>query len=179
MKITIMILFLIGMFTFFCGCSEDPMAPVVMQESQESIELAKKIRMDFSGESWSDVSSITMGKQKVLPNGVVLVRGFLISTDEFMDHPWVTGRIDWVVHWNAYPDGSDKRWGTGEMIVPDVGKWDLVYKGWKTTEGKVTYKVRGIGKGELIRGMKAYWTYVKPADQPFFTVTGFIIKHCR
>jgi len=179
MKISMMMLLIVSIFIFFCSCSEDPVAPSIMQDSQENIGLAKEVQMDFSGESWSDPSSITWGKVVELPSEVVLVRGFLISTDDFMNNPLVTGRIDWVVHWNAYLDGSDTRWGTGKLIVEDVGYWDLVYKGWRTAgeEGVVTYEVDGTGKGELIRGLKAHWTYKRPHDQPYFTVTGSIIKH--
>jgi hypothetical protein len=156
-------------------------APVVTQEVQENIGLAKEVSTDFSGESWSDPSSITWGKTVVLPSGVELVRGFLISTDDIMDDPLVTGRVDWVVHWNYYPDDfSDIRWGTGKLTVENVGHWDLVYKGWKTPgeeDWVVIYEVDGTGKGELLRGLKAHWTYERPYGQPYFTVTGYIIKH--
>ena len=57
MKIFTMMLFSVSILVLFCGCSEDPVAPVVMQESQENIGLAKEVSTDFSGESWSDPSS--------------------------------------------------------------------------------------------------------------------------
>jgi hypothetical protein len=177
MKKSIIFLSVISLLLLFCACSQDPLEPNATQASLENSGLAKETLMAFSGESWSDWSSIVMGHAITLPSGIVHMRQFLISTDEYMNHDWVTGRVNWVVHWNTYTDGSDVRWGTGEMVIEGVGRWDMVYKGWMTAEGEVTYEVKGTGKGELIKGLKAYWTYIRPVGQQFFDVTGYMVKH--
>jgi hypothetical protein len=109
------------------------------------------------------------------------MRNFLISTDEEMSHDWVTGRVDWVVHWNWYTDGSDVRWGTGKLnVAGGIGHWDLVYKGERTPgpNGVVTYEVAGTGKGEILRGLRAHWFYTS-TKAGVFKVEGTIIRHGR
>ncbi len=69
---------------------------------------------------------------------------------------------------------NDKRWGTGELIIPDVGIWDMNYKGWANPDS-VIYEVDGHGKGEF-RGLKAHWRYYKSYGPGPFAVKGYIIE---
>ena len=173
MKISIFIFLISGALLFLLGCSEDPLSPASNNINQEGETLEKKCVSIFSGTSVSILPPVDPGVVKVLPNGKVLIRNFLINTVDEMDDPRVSGTVNWVVHLNVYPEGNDKRWGTGELEIDGVGKWEMVYKGWKTIDGEVTYIVKGVGK-EGLSGLKAKWYYFKPNDQAYFDVKGRI-----
>jgi hypothetical protein len=181
MKRLILLFLIIGATLSFFGCSEkNPSAPELNQGDQVTTSLNKNEHTPFNGTSTSILPPVDFGKKTVLPNGRVQVRGFIIDTEDIMNDDRVTGTVRWVVHWNEYytEEGEfiyDKRWGTGELIIPDVGRWDMTYKGWANVEEGVTYEVDGHGKGEL-RGLKAHWIYKKPLAPGPFNVTGYIVE---
>ena len=161
------------------SCSVDnPVAPETNQEISQSDQLpaplAKKVTTYFSGTS-INIELLDPGKTTVLSNGRVQIRGLVVQTDDVLTDSRVTGIVTWVVHMNIYPAGNDKRWGSGELIIPGVGRWDMTYKGWFIPGEGVTYEVDGHGKGEL-RGLKAHWTYVLPNPPGVFNVQGYIIE---
>ena len=174
MKHSILMFLVIGAIMILFGCSGDnPTAPVVNQNDQAPASLAK-VKTEFSGIS-TTFAVLDPGKTVTLPDGRVLIRGLVVQTEDILTDSRVTGIVTWVVNLDIYPDGTDKRWGTGELIIPGIGRWDMPYKGW-LREGHVTYEVDGHGKGEL-RGLKAHWTYLKPPNQGFFDVQGYIIEN--
>jgi hypothetical protein len=175
MKRLFLVFLFVGIAVVYFGCSvNDPSAPELNQSDQVTVSLEKKVVTTFTGTS-SNTQVVEPPKITTLPDGRELWRGFVVTTDDNMSDDRVTGTVTWVVHLNIYPDGSDKRWGTGELIIPDRGRWQMPYKGWKTVDGVVTYEVDGHGKGEF-RGLKAHWTYVLDLSQGIFVVDGFIIE---
>lgn len=175
MKSLILVLLFLGVTMFYLGCSDNnTTAPELNTSDQVKTTLDKKVVIDFSGTS-SNTQVVQPPKITDLPNGGALWRGFVVTTDDAMSDARVTGTVTWIVNLNIYPDGSDKRWGIGELVIPDRGKWQMPYYGWKTADGVVHYEVDGHGKGEF-QGLKAHWTYVKPSTQAYFDVDGSIIE---
>ena len=149
-------------------------APEISQSDQLPDPLAKKVTTYFNGIS-TNTGMLAPPKIINLPNGVIMWRGLVVQTDDDLSDSRVDGIVTWVVNLDIYPDDTDKRWGSGELTIPGVGRWDMTYKGWKTPEEGVTYEVDGHGKGEL-RGLTAHWTYLKPPTAAEFTVNGYIIE---
>jgi len=175
MKNLIFIFLFFGLATLYISCSDNnPSAPTLNQGDQVTTSLDKKLNIPFEGIS-SNTQVITPPKITNLPDGRALWRGFVVTTDDNLSDDRVTGTVTWVVNLNIYPDGSDERWGTGELEIEGRGKWQMPYYGWKTTDGVIHYEVDGHGKGEF-RGLKAHWTYNKPNDQSYFDVDGFIVE---
>jgi hypothetical protein len=171
MKRLVVVFLLLVIAVFYVGCSEnypsDPNIP--------SANTLEKTYAFFSGTS-TTTAWVKDPKIITLPDGRELWRGLIVTTnDVILDEPRVNGEVTWVVNLDAYPDGSDKRWGTGELIIPNMGRWDMTYKGWYIPGEGVTYEVDGQGKGEL-RGLKAHWTYFVETPGNPFEVTGFIIE---
>ncbi len=176
MKHLILGFLILGIVIIYFGCTENiPSGPEINPGSQITASLEKKIHSYFNGTSTTLLPFLDPGKTIVLPNGKVMIRGLVVETDDEMDDPRVDGIVTWVVNLDVYTDGTDKRWGTGELIIPDVGRWIMPYKGWFTPQDGVTYEVDGHGKGEF-RGLKAHWTYRKPIGAAEFTVNGYIIE---
>ncbi|MBN2366117.1 MAG: hypothetical protein JXL67_08105 [Calditrichaeota bacterium] len=175
MKHLIIMLLILGLVVCFFGCSEENVtAPDPNQSNQSLTSFEKKTMVYFNGTS-QNIGMLDPGKSVTLPDGRIITRGLVVQTNDIMNDPRVTGIVTWVVNIDEYPDGTDKRWGTGELIIPDVGKWMMPYIGWKR-DGYVTYEVDGHGKGDL-QGLKAHWTYHKEAVPGVpFDVTGFIIE---
>jgi hypothetical protein len=160
----------------FAGCStENPTAPAVSQDNDAINTLAKKVVSYFEGTSLTVLPPEDPGKMINLPTGKTMIRGFVVKTLDDMDDMRVTGTVLWIVHMDIYMDGSDERWGSGELIIPDVGKWDMTYKGWADPMVGVRYEVDGHGK-EGLKGKKAHWTYLKPPGQQHFDVQGYILE---
>jgi len=172
---SLLIMFLIvGTGLLFFGCSNESITtPELNQNDQVLGPLEKKTTIYFSGTS-KTIAVLDPGKEIILPDGRVLVRGFVVQTEDIMNDPRVSGIVTWVVNMDIYPDGTDKRWGTGELIIPNVGSWIMPYIGWKQ-EGSVTYEVDGHGKGDL-KGLKAHWTYFVENPPGIFDVQGYIIE---
>ena len=176
MKRFTFLFFIIATAIFIFGCSADDLtAPEISQSDQLPDPLAKKVTTDFNGIS-TNTGMLAPPKIINLPNGVIMWRGLVVQTDDDLSDSRVDGIVTWVVNLDIYPDDTDKRWGSGELTIPGVGRWDMTYKGWKTPEEGVTYEVDGHGKGDL-RGLKAHWTYKKEAipGAPF-NVDGYIIE---
>ena len=169
MKQLILMLLLFGIAIISYSCSDDGISN---PDEQLTTSLEKKVYSYFSGTS-VNIGVIDPGKTNTLPNGTIHIRGLVVQTDEVMNDIRVTGIVTWVVNMNKYPDGSDNRWGTGELTIPDVGRWDMNYIGWFVPGEGLTYEVDGHGKGEL-RGMKAHWTYFLPNPPGTFEVQGYI-----
>ena len=181
MKRFVVLFLIIGTSLIFFMCStDDPTAPKVKQapdirqSDQFSGPLEKKDTTYFSGTSTNN-GILVPPKIINLPNGVVQWRGLVVRTADTLTDPRVFGIVTWVVHMNIYPEGNDKRWGTGELEIPHVGRWDMTYKGWFIPGEGLTYEVDGHGKGEL-RGLKAHWTYFLPNPPGVFNVQGYIIE---
>ena len=175
MKRLFLLFLVIGTCLILFSCSADNLtAPEINQSDQLPAPLAKKVTTYFDGIS-TNIGVLDPGKTITLPSGRVLIRGLVVQTEDILNDPRVAGIVTWVVNLDIYPDGTDKRWGTGELIIPSVGRWNMPYIGWKR-EGYVTYEVDGHGKGDL-RGLKAHWTYKKEAipGAPF-NVDGYIIE---
>jgi hypothetical protein len=174
MKRLILVFLFVGIAVVYFGCSENnPSAPELNQNAQVTAPL-EKVHTYFSGTS-TNIGLLDPGKTNTLPNGRVQIRGLVVQTDDIMSDSRVTGIVTWVVNLNIYQGGNDWRWGSGELVIPDVGRWDMTYKGWLTPGEGITYEVDGYGKGEL-RGLKAHWTYKLPEPPGIFDVTGFIIE---
>ena len=128
----------------------------------------------FNGTS-TTTAILDPGKIITLPNGIIMRRGLVVQTDDASSDTRVSGIVTWIVNMNIYPDGTDKRWGTGELIIPGIGKWIMPYKGWADPINGITYEVDGHGKGDL-RGLKAHWTYRRLPGVTDFTVNGYIVE---
>ncbi len=171
MKRSILMTLILGVGLILFGFSEkNPASP---ESTQPAVPLGKVFTY-FTGTS-VNIGALDPGKTVILPDGKVLIRGLVVQTEDVLSDARVSGIVTWVVHLDVYPNGEDKRWGSGELNIPDVGGWDMTYKGW-LREGYVTYEVDGHGKGEL-KGLTAHWTYNKPAiPSAPFNVDGFIIE---
>ena len=157
----------------FLGCSETgPTAPVVSDDNQTPASLGKIAITKFEGKSQT-ILLHDPGTSTPLPGGYVLDRGIVVETRDELDDPRVNGNVVWVVNDILDAEGYGKLWGTGELIIPDVGYWEMKYVGWLTAEG-LTYEVGGKGRGGL-EGSIAHWTYVRTAPSQF-DVVGFIIE---
>jgi hypothetical protein len=173
MRNSILIFIIIGIVMIFIGCSENnAFNPELNQNDQGIASFEKKTTTYFSGTS-TTIEVLDPGKTTTLPDGRVLIRGLVVQTEDILSDSRVSGTVTWVVNLDIYPDGTDKRWGTGELIIPDVGRWNMPYIGW-LRDGYVTYEVDGHGKGDL-RGLKAHWTYHTVPGTPF-DIKGFIIE---
>ncbi len=173
MRHSILAFLILGITVIFLGCSENnPISPELSKNTQAPTFFAKKDTTFFSGTS-TTTAVLDPGMTNILPNGTVHIRGLVVQTADTLDDLRVSGFVTWVVNMDIYPDGTDKRWGTGELIIPEVGKWIMPYKGW-LRDGYVTYEVDGHGKGDL-RGLRAHWTYHTTPGNPF-DVQGFIIE---
>ena len=176
MKHVMVMLAIVVTGLLFFGCSEENLTtPELNQSDQVLASLAKKTYSYFSGSS-VNIGMVTPPKVNNLPNGMVHWRGLVVQTDDDMSDSRVDGIVTWVVHLDIYPDGSDKRWGTGELIIPNMGSWDMTYKGWFIPGEGLTYEVDGHGKGEL-QGLKAHWTYFLLNPPGVFEVQGYIIEN--
>jgi hypothetical protein len=171
MKQLITVFLFFGIAIIYFGCSDDGISN---SEEQLTTSLEKKIYLYFSGTSES-IGVLDPGKTKTLPNGTIHIRGLIAQTNEIMSDARVTGIVTWVVNMNVYPDGSDDRWGTGELIIPDEGRWDMNYYGWFVPGEGLTYEVDGHGKGDF-RGLKAHWTYYVENLGGIFDVQGYIVE---
>ena len=175
MKRTMLASLLIAIGLLIGGCTDqDPVAPELTQRGQVPPSLEKAVSY-FDGTS-VNIGLVDAGKTNALPNGRVQIRGLVVRTSDVLSDPRVSGTVTWVVHMDIFEDGSDKRWGSGELIIPDVGSWDMTYKGWLVPGEGLTYEVDGHGKGEL-KGLKAHWTYFLPNPPGVFDVQGYIIEH--
>jgi hypothetical protein len=161
MKQLITVLLFFGIAIIYFGCSDDGIS-----NSDELLtnSLEKKVYSYFSGTS-TNIGVIDPGKTNTLPNGTIHIRGLVVQTDEVMNDTRV----------NIYPDYTQDRWGTGELTIPNVGRWDMNYTGWLVPGEGLTYEVDGHGKGEL-RGLKAHWTYYLPNPPGIFDVQGYIVE---
>jgi len=176
MKHLILFSLIIATIMFFFGCSENnAVDPQLSQNDQLPTSLAKKVYTYFNGTE-TLIAFLDPGKTVTLPSGRVLIRGLVVETQDIMNDPRVTGMPVWIVNMDVYPDGSDKRWGSGELDIPNMGNWDMTFVGWNSLENGVTYEVEGHGKNEF-SGLKAHWTYRKPIGDPDFTVHGYIIEN--
>ena len=169
MKQLIVVLLFFGTAMIYFGCSDD--GPLNSDE-QLNTSLEKKVYSYFSGTS-QNIGVVDPGKTNILPDGTIHIRGLIVQTNEIMNDSRVTGIVTWVVNMNIYPDGSDDRWGTGELEIPNVGRWDMHYVGWFVPGEGLTYEVDGHGKGDL-RGLKAHWTYFLLQPPGIFDVQGYI-----
>lgn len=173
MKHLISALLFFGIITVYSGCSDNAISdPEIFGNNSGSVSLDKKIYSYFSGTS-VNIGVIDPGKTNILPDGTVHIRGLIVQTDDQLSDSRVNGIVTWVVNMNIYPDGSDNRWGSGELIIPDIGKWDMNYTGWFIPGDGLTYEVNGHGKGEL-KSLKAHWTYFLLNPPGVFDVNGFI-----
>ncbi len=176
MKRFICIFLLAGVAMFYFGCSENsPIAPELNKDNQSTTNLGKQtVYTYFNGTSETQLPFIYNGRMNILPDGTVQIRGCIVATEDILTDPRISGMMTWIVNMDIYPDGSDKRWGSG---VSENELWDLTFKGWNdpVVEG-VTYEVNGHGKGDY-SGMKTHMTYLKPVGEPLFTVDGYIIEH--
>lgn len=170
MKNLILIL-LFGLATIFFSCSENG-SPVSTPDDQVPTSIEKKIYSYFNGSS-VNIGMIDPGKTNTLPDGTVHIRGLVVQTDDALSDPRVDGIVTWIVNLDIYPDGSDKRWGSGELNIPELGKWDMNYTGWFIPGEGLTYEVDGHGKGEF-KGLKAHWTYFLESPPGVFEVQGYI-----
>jgi hypothetical protein len=75
----------------------------------------------------------------------VQIRGFVIKIYDQMTDTKVTGIINWIVHLDLYPDGIYKRWDLGELIILNMGNWDMTFVGWDSLEDDVTYEIKKSG----------------------------------
>lgn len=175
MKRVIGILLFVVVAMIYCGCSENnPLSPKINPNDQLITNLEKQtVYTFFEGTSVTQLPFIDDGRMNILPDGTIQIRGAIVDTDDQMTDDRFNGIITWIVNLDIAPDGSDKRWGSGES---EDGQWDLTFKGWLDLESGVTYEVNGHGKGEY-RGMKIHLTYLKALDAEFFTVNGYIIEH--
>ena len=135
--------------------------------------MEKKVYTYFCGTS-TNIGVLDPGKTITLPNGCVMTRSLVVQTEDILNDTRVAGIVTWVVHRNVC-EGNVELWGSGELIIPNVGRWDMTYKGWWPLGETLTYEVDGHGKGEL-RGLKAHWTYVLDLNLGIFDVNGFIIE---
>ena len=174
-RLYLMFLFIVTGLIFFSCSTDNPTAPEMSQSDQFTAPLSKKTTTYFSGAS-TNIGLLDPGKTTVLPNGRVQIRGLIVQTEDILTDSRLSGIVTWVVHMNIYPDGSDKRWGSGELIIPNMGKWDMTYKGWFIPGEGLTYEVDGHGKGEL-QGLKAHWTYFLLNPPGVFDVQGYIIEN--
>lgn len=175
MKKLILLLLIFGTAVIYNGCSDNTISNPELYQNDQVITLDKKTYSYFSGSS-TNIGMIDPGKTVTLPNGTVHIRGLVVQTDDVLNDARVDGIVTWVVHLDIYPDGSDKRWGSGELIIPDVGRWDMTYKGWFVPGEGLTYEVDGHGKGEL-GGLKAHWTYYLQSPPGVFEVQGYIVEN--
>jgi hypothetical protein len=173
MKRLFCIFLLIGAAIIYFGCSENnPLDPNLNQNEMSLTNLGKKIHYTFfDGTSYT--ISLVEGKLIFLPNGTLRIIGWIADTDDQLSDPRISGIITWKGNMDIYPDGSDKRWGSGES---EDGQWDLRFNGWLDLIEGVTYEVDGHGKGEY-QGLKIHMTYLKPIGDTLFTVNGYIIEH--
>jgi hypothetical protein len=172
MKRFILMTLAIGTGLIFFGCAgKNPTAPE-MSQVPASLE---KVVTYFSGTS-VNIGVLDPGKTIALPGGKVLIRGLVVQTEDVLSDSRVSGVVTWVVNLDILAPDNDTRWGSGELIIANVGKWDMTYKGWRTPEEGIRYEVDGNGKGEL-KGLKAHWTYLLPNPPGVFNVEGFIIEH--
>jgi hypothetical protein len=175
-RLILMVCAISTLMIFFFGCSEDnPAAPELSQSDPVLAPLAKKTLAYFSGTS-TNIGVLNPPKTNNLPTGITQWRGLVVQTNDELNDSRVDGIVTWIVHMDIYPDGSDKRWGSGELSIPDMGKWDMTYKGWFTPGEGLTYEVDGHGKGEL-KGLKAHWTYFLETPPGVFEVHGIIIEN--
>jgi hypothetical protein len=172
MKRFILVSLAIGTGLVFFGCSEaDPTAPEMNQHAQLPAPLEKISVTNFSGTS-ETILQHAPGTSTPLPGGGVFNKGIVVETRDELDDPRVNGNVVWVVNAIFDAEGFGTLWGTGELIIPGVGKWDMKYVGWLTSDG-LTYEVGGRGRDGL-KGSVAHWTYVMTAPS-HFNVEGFII----
>ncbi len=180
MRRALLLTLFLGVGLILFGCSENnPNAPEMSQSDQVLTPLAKRAETPFGGTSVT-FEVVDLGRSHTLPNGRIQTRGLVVRTQDDMNDDRVTGVVTWVVNMDEYPNGEDKRWGTGELIIPGRGKWQMPYKGWvekNTDDGRfyITYEVEGHGKGDF-KGLKAHWTYFKEKVPGPFAVTGFIVE---
>ncbi|MGB5847417.1 MAG: hypothetical protein WBH40_02955 [Ignavibacteriaceae bacterium] len=175
MKRLILVFLFVGIAAIYFGCSENnPSAPELNQNDQVTTSLEKKVYTYFSGKS-TNIGMLDPGKTDTLPNGRVQTRGLVVQTEDLLSDSRVAGIVTWVVNRNVYVSGDIDLWGTGELIIPDAGRWDMTYKGWWPVGETLTYEVDGHGKGEL-RGLKAHWTYILDLSAGIFDVNGYIIE---
>lgn len=167
----LIIIFLIGIATIFFSCS-DTSNLVSNPNDQIPTSVEKKVYSYFSGAS-VNIGVIDPGKTTPLPGGTVHIRGLVVQTEDNLNDARVNGIVTWIVNLEIYPDGSDKRWGSGELLIPELGKWDMNYKGWFIPGEGLTYEVDGHGKGEF-KGLKAHWTYFLDSPPGVFEVQGYI-----
>ena len=174
MKRLILVFLFVGIAVIYFGCSENnPSAPELNQSDQVTASLEKKVHTYFSGTS-TNIGTLDPGKTITLPNGCVMTRGLVVQTEDILTDPRVTGDVTWVVNRNVY-EGNIELWGSGELKIPNVGRWDMTYKGWWPSGGVLRYEVDGHGRGEL-KGLKAHWTYVLILPEGYFEVNGYIIE---
>ena len=175
MKRFICIFLLTGASMFYFGCSENnPIAPELNKDNQSTVNLGKQtIYTFFDGTSETQLPFIYDGRINILPDGTIQIRGCIVETEDILTDSRISGMMTWIVNLDIYPDGSDKRWGSG---ISENELWDLTFKGWYDLVDGVTYEVNGHGKGDY-RGMKTHMTYLKPVGAALFTVDGFIIEH--
>lgn len=189
-NLSVMFLIIVTSLALFSCSKDNPAAPELKQDpeigqipesSQSNLfpnPLTIKNLACFSGTS-TNTGVINPGVTKTLSNGTVQIRGLVVKTEDEMTDPRVSGVVTWVVNMNIYQQGNDIRWGTGELIVPNGGKWKMEYVGWKTSKQgiwEIRYEVWGRGNDGL-SGLKAHWTYILPNPPGIFDVHGYIIGH--
>ena len=174
MKNLIFIFLFFGVATLYIGCSDNnPSAPQLNQNDQLTSNLEKStIYSYFTGTSETQFPFVYDGRTNILPDGTIQIRGCIVETEDILSDARISGIITWIVHLDIYPDGSDKRWGSGET---EDRQWDMTFKGWYDLVDGVTYEVEAHGKGEY-KGMTAHLTYRKPIGEPLFAVNGYIIE---
>jgi len=173
MKRLIFLFSFIGIATIYFSCSDTgPINSEFSTNDRATISLEKKTLSYFSGTSVT-TAVIEPGRWDTLPNGNIHVRGLIVQTNDDLNDPRVDGIVTWVVNMDMYPDGSDNRWGRGDLAIENVGRWDMNYVGWFIPGEGLTYEVDGHGKGDL-RGLKAHWTYFLENPPGIFEVHGYI-----
>jgi hypothetical protein len=171
MKRSIVMTLVVGVGLILFGCSEkNPTSP----ESSQPAAPLEKVVTYFTGTS-VNIGALDPGKTVALPGGKVLIRGLVVQTEDVLSDSRVSGVVTWVVNLDILAPDNDTRWGSGELIIANVGKWDMTYKGYRTPEEGVRYEVDGHGKDGLT-GLKAHWTYLLPNPPGVFDVQGFIVE---
>jgi hypothetical protein len=169
MKSLILAFLFIVTAMLYIGCSDNN--PAVPELNQSNQLTAKKTYTFFDGTSYT--FALEEGHMIFLPDGTLRIIGWIAYTDDQLSDPRINGIMTWKGSMDIYPDGSDKRWGSGES---EDGQWDLRFDGWLDLVEGVRYEVDGHGKGEY-RGLKIHMTYLKPVGDTIFTVSGYIVEH--
>jgi hypothetical protein len=197
MKITKLMLVLIGAAIILSGCSKEESVNPDQSDPLNSELKADKIY--FEGAALPTLEPVICGDAHYLPNGIIKVTGFQsVWEDVIPEHPLLTGFSHWDQDMRFAADGkSCKTWGKATLVLDNnLGEWHFSFQGnWVIKEGSddvllpicdlpppptpmpssiITGVCKAVGKSGAVKGMVGEWTYIMDTDAGFFyTINGW------